>query len=214
MTSGNSSKKRPRRSSSQQCQVKCRLNVLGAQFDVAVPPAAPPQQIYFALKQEADRRYPNHNWVQKSFQLSDGTMTLNHKLASRLAFAQHQLEVCYVPCNSSQNPFLEQLETTVQNEVQRQLAEHREQEEKRTTFLAKAPLLRLASDILSFTLTAVLPPPTADDSKDIWSCPLARDKQFAGHIKKMCRRNKCPVSDQQLATEFNQIRLDRNGAYL
>lgn len=112
----------------------------------------------------------------------------------------------------SQNPFLEQLETTVRNEVQKQLAEHREQEERRTTFLAKAPLLRLASDILSFTLAAVLPPPAANDSVDIWSRPLARDKQFAGHIKKMCQRNKCPVSDQRLATEFNQIRLDRHEA--
>lgn len=114
----------------------------------------------------------------------------------------------------SQNPFLEQLETTVRNEVQKQLAEHREQEERRTTFLAKAPLLRLASDILSFTLAAVLPPPAANDSVDIWSRPLARDKQFAGHIKKMCQRNKCPVSDQRLATEFNQIRLDRHGGCL
>ncbi|DBB04010.1 hypothetical protein WJX77_001236 [Trebouxia sp. C0004] len=116
-------------------------------------------------------------------------MTLNHELASGHAFTQHQLEVCYVPRISSQNPFLEQLEATVRNEVQKQLAEHREQEEKRTTFLAKAPLLRLASDILSFTLTAVLPPPTANNSMDIWSRPLARDKQFAAHVKKMCQRN-------------------------
>lgn len=141
-------------------------------------------------------------------------MTLNHELASGHAFAQHQLEVCYVPRISSQNPFLEQLETTVRNEVQKQLAEHREQEEKRTTFLAKAPLLRLASDILSFTLAAVLPPPTANGSMDIWSRPLARDKQFAGLIKKMCQRNKCPVSEQWLATEFNQIRHDRHGRCL
>lgn len=141
-------------------------------------------------------------------------MTLDHELASGHAFAQHQLEVCYVPRISSQNPFLEQLETTVRNEVQQQLAAHQEQEEKRTTFLAKAPLLRLASDILSFTLAAVLSPPTTNKDMDIWSRPLARDKQFAAHIKKMCQRNKCPVSDQRLASEFNQIRHDRHGEYL
>lgn len=214
MTSGNSSKKRARKSSPQQCLVKCRLNVLGACLDVPVPAAASPQQIYSTLKEEADRRYPNDDWVQKSFQLSDGTMTLNHELASGHAFTQHQLEVCYVPRISSQNPFLEQLEATVRNEVQKQLAEHREQEEKRTTFLAKAPLLWLASDILSFTLAAVLPPPTANNSMDIWSRPLARDKQFAAHVKKMCQRNKCPVSEQRLATEFNQIRRDRHGRCL
>ncbi|KAA6428304.1 MAG: hypothetical protein FRX49_01900 [Trebouxia sp. A1-2] len=102
------------------------------------------------------------------------------------------------------------LETTVRNEVQKQLAIHREQEEKRTTFLAKAPLLRLASDILSFTLAAVLPPPTANNSIDIWSSPLAQDNQLAGHVKKMCQRNKCPVSEQRLAIEFNQIRRDKH----
>ena len=214
MTSGTSSKKRARRSSPPQCLVKCRLNVLGACLDVPVPPAASPQQIYSALKEEADRRYPNHDWVQKTFQLSDGTLTLNHELASGQAFAQHQLEVCYVPRISSQNPFLEQLETTVRNEVQKQLAVHREQEEKRTTFLAKAPLLRLASDILSFTLAAMLPPPTANKSTDVWSLSLARDKQFAGHVKKMCQRNRCPVSEQRLATEFNQIRRDMHGKCL
>ncbi|KAL0019963.1 hypothetical protein WJX79_010001 [Trebouxia sp. C0005] len=104
------------------------------------------------------------------------------------------------------------LETTVRNEVQKQLAIHREQEEKRTTFLAKAPLLRLASDILSFTLAAVLPPPTANNSIDIWSSPLAQDNQLAGHVKKMCQRNKCPVSEQRLAIEFNQIRRDKHEA--
>lgn len=119
-----------------------------------------------------------------------------------------------MPRISSQNPFLEQLETTVRSEVQKQLAEHREQEEKRTTFLAKAPFLRLASDILSFTLAAVLPPPTANNSVDIWSCSSAQDKQFAGHVKKMCLRNNCPVSEQRLATEFNQIRRDRPGRCL
>lgn len=36
--------------------VKCRLNLLGACVDVAVPPAASPQQDYFNLKEEADRR--------------------------------------------------------------------------------------------------------------------------------------------------------------
>ena len=106
------------------------------------------------------------------------------------------------------------LETTVRNEVQKQLAIHREQEEKRTTFLAKAPLLRLASDILSFTLAAVLPPPTANNSIDIWSSPLAQDNQLAGHVKKMCQRNKCPVSEQRLAIEFNQIRRDKHGRCL
>lgn len=140
-------------------------------------------------------------------------MTLNHELASGHAFAQHQLEVCYVACISSQNPFLRQLETTVQNEVQKQLEEHREQEEKHTTFLAKAPLLWLASDILSFTLAAMLPPATASNSIDIWSRPMAQDKQFAGHVKKMCQRNKCPVLEQRLVTEFNQIRRDRNGVF-
>lgn len=145
--------------------------------------------------------------------LSDSTMTLNHELASGHAFARHQLEVCFVPRISSQNP-LEQIETTVRSEVQKQLTEHREQEEKRTTFLAKALLLRLANDILSFTLAAVLPPPTANNSMDIWSCPLARDKQFAGHVKKMCQRNECPASEQRHATEFNQIRRDRHGRCL
>lgn len=140
-------------------------------------------------------------------------MTFNHELASGRAFAQHQLEVCYVPQISSQNPFLEQLETAVQNEVQKQLAEHREQQEKRIAFLAKDPLLRLASDVLSFTLAAVLPPPTANNSMDIWSHALAQHKQFAGQVKKMCQRNKCPVSHQRLATEFNQIRCDRQGMF-
>ena len=102
----------------------------------------------------------------------------------------------------------------MRNEVQKQLAEHREQEEKRTTYLGKAPLLRLASDILSFTLAAVLPPPTANNSMHVRNPPLAQDKQFAGHVKKMCQRNKCPVSEQQLATEFNQIRRDRHGRCL
>ncbi|KAL3150313.1 hypothetical protein ABBQ32_000161 [Trebouxia sp. C0010 RCD-2024] len=113
-------------------------------------------------------------------------MTLKHELASRHAFAQHQLEVCCVPHIRSKNPFLEQLETTLRNEVQKQLATYREQEEKHTTILAKAPLLRLASDILSFTLAAVLQPPTVNNGRDICSRPLARDKQFAGHVKKMC----------------------------
>lgn len=115
------------------------------------------------------------------------------------------------PVSAPKTPFLEQLETTVQNEVHKQLAGHREQEEQRTTFLAKALLLRLASDILTFTLAAVLPPPTAHNSTNICSRSLAQDKQFAGHVKKMCQRNKCPVSEQQLATEFNQIRRDRQG---
>lgn len=135
-------------------------------------------------------------------------MTLSHELAS-----EHQLEVCYVPHISSQNPFLEQLEATVRNVVQEQLAEHREQEEKCSTFLAKAPLLRLAGDILTCTLAAVLPPPTANNSMDIWSRSLAQDKQLAGHVNKMCQRNKCPVSEQQLAIEFNQIRHDRQGRF-
>lgn len=220
-TDGNSSQKRARKPFPQQCLVKSRLNVLGACLDVlracldvAVPPAASPQQIHFTLEQEAAKPYPNHDWAQKYFQLSDRAMTLNHELASGHAFAQHQLEVCCVPRISSPNPFLEQLETTVRNEVQKQLAEDKEQEEKRTSFLAKAPLLRLASDILSFTLAAVLPPPSANNSMDIWSHALAQDTQFAGHVKKMCQRNKCPVSEQRLATEFNQIRHDRHGRCL
>ena len=131
-----------------------------------------------------------------------------------MTLAQHQLEVCYVPRNSSQNPFLEQLQTSVRNEVQKQLAEHKKQEEKRTTFLAKAHLLRLASDILSSTLAAVLPPLTASNRMDIWSGPLAQEQQFAGHFKKMCQRNICPVSEQRLALEFNQIRHDRHGRAL
>ena len=176
-------------------------------------PAAPPQQVYQALKQEADTRYPDHDWVQKGFQLADGTLTVNHELASGRAFAQHQTEVCFVPRASTQNPFLEQIQTTVQHEVQKQLADHSMLEEKRTTFLAKAPFLQIASDILSFTLAAVLPPPTVESSSDIWTCPLARDKQFAGHIKKMCRRGRCPASEQHLATASNQIRTDRNGMY-
>ena len=64
-------------------------------------------------------------------------------LASGHAFAQHQLEVCYVPRISSQHPFLKQFETTVRNEVQQQLAEHRQQEEKRTTFRPKLPFCSL-----------------------------------------------------------------------
>lgn len=105
-------------------------------------------------------------------------MTLKHELASGHAFAQHQLDVCGVPRTSSQNPLVEEFETTVRNEVQKQLAEHREQEEKHTTFLAQAALLRLAADILSFTLAAVPPPSTANNSMDIWSQPLAREKQM------------------------------------
>ena len=60
--------------------------------------------------------------------------------------------------------------------------------------LAKAPLLRIASDSLSFTLAAVLPPPTIDRSTDIWSHTLARDKHFAENVKKMCQRYKCQVT--------------------
>ncbi|DBA98677.1 TPA: hypothetical protein ACH3X1_014456 [Trebouxia sp. C0004] len=175
-----------------------------------VPPAAPPQQVYQVLKQEADTRYPNYDWVQNGFQLADGTLIVNRELASGRAFAQHQTEICFVPRANIQNPFLEQLQTSVQQEVQKQLADHSLLEEKRTTFLAKAPLLQIANDILSFTLAAVLPPPTIDSSSDIWTRPLAQDKQFAGHLKKMCRPHHCPASEQQLATGVNRIRIDRN----
>ena len=211
MPGENVGKKRARQGSPHMCSVKCRLNLLGASLDVPVLPAAPPQQVYQALKREADTRYPNDDWVQNGFQLADGTLIVNHELASGRAFAQHQTEVCFVPRGGTQNPFLEQLQTTVQHEVQKQLADHSLLEEKRTTFLAKAPLLQIASDILSFTLAAVLPPPTGESSSDIWTRPLARDKRFAGHLKKMCRRNHCPASEQRLATEFNQIRVDRIG---
>lgn len=212
MPGGNTGKKRARQGSPLVCSVKLRLNLLGACLDVPVPPAAPPQQVYQALKQEADTRYPNHDWVQNGFQLADGTLIVNHELARGRAFAQHQTEICFVPRANTQNPFLEHLQTLVQQEVQKQLADHSLLEEKRTTFLAKAPLLQIASDILSFTLAAVWPPPTIDSSSDIWTRPLTRDKQFAGHLKKMCRRNQCPASEQQLATAFNQIRIDTNGA--
>lgn len=177
MTSAGSGRKRCRtKGSPQESFVKCRLDLLGSSLDVAVPPAAPPQQVYLALEQEADSRYPEHDWVQNGFKLSDGTLVDIHELASGRAFAQHQTEICFVPRSSNQNPFWERLETAVQHEVQKQLAEHSALEEQRTTFLAKAPLLRIANDILSFTQAAVLEPSAIEEGTDIWSRPLAQDK--------------------------------------
>ena len=138
-------------------------------------------------------------------------MAAKHELTSGLAVGQQQ---AIVPRFDTQSPVLEHLQTVVQLEVQKRVAEHVAQQEKRMSSLAKAPLLHIARDILKFTLAVVVrPTQTVDELSDVWTHLLVQDTVFAEHLNKMCSRNRCPVGAQHLADEFNQMRADRNSTY-
>ena len=86
-----------------------------------------------------------------------------------------------------------------------------ERQNRISAFVCKPVLLRLASDILSLTLSAVRPDARAHDKSDIWSMPLQQHKKFASSLSRLCTKMNCPLGASTMASGFNKIRFDNNG---
>ncbi|DBA69691.1 hypothetical protein WJX79_000294 [Trebouxia sp. C0005] len=85
-----------------------------------------------------------------------------------------------------------------------------ERQNRISAFVCKPVLLRLASDILSLTLSAVRPDARAHDKSDIWSMPLQQHKKFASSLSRLCTKMNCPLGASTMASGFNKIRFDNN----
>ena len=88
-----------------------------------------------------------------------------------------------------------------------------EKQSRLNAFVCKPVLLRLASEMLSLTLSAAKPDARVHDRSDIWSAPLQQHKTFASSCNRLCTEMHCPLNTASMAAGFDKIRFDRNSMY-
>lgn len=214
------SKNSKKRSSSavQQPSVKVQLLVVHHELTVPVGSAWSTRQVFAHIEQEARRQYPTEQYVTGGVKFPDGRFEHESQLQSGLAFAQQQAKICLLPRANDQPPLMDQLkqlltdqESRLESSFDKKLTTMKEKQDAVTAFTAKPVLLRLASDILSMTLSAVRPDSRRGATDNIWDQPLHRHQSFASQLKKLCQQQRCPLNGSTIAVAFNGIRLNRNG---
>ena len=161
--------------------------------------------------------------------LFDGTFEHDGRLDSGLAFAQQQAELCLQPTANNQPPVMDQCKQLLAEQANRlqrsfddklkaqarsfddKLQAQTEKQDAVTAFTVKPILLRLASDILSLTLSAVRQDSICSATNNSWNQPLSQHQGFASQLQKLCQKQHCPLNGSTIAVVFNGIRLNRNG---
>ena len=164
-------------------------------------------------------------------QFPDRRFEADSQLASSGAFAQQEAVICFQPPAGEQLPLMDQITQHLQKQKERlqsqldakllaqsqsynaKLETQAEKQSRINAFVCKPVLLRLASNILSLTLSAVKPDARVHDRSDIWSMPLQQHKIFASSLNRLCTKLHCPLGTFSMAAGFNKIRVDRNGMY-
>lgn len=147
-----------------------------------------------------------------------GTFEHDGRLDSGLAFAQQRAKVCLQPTANNQPPIMDQCKQLLAehaNRLQRffddKLKAQTEKQDAVTAFTGKPVLLRLASDILSLTLSAVRQDSIHGATDNIWDQPLNWPQGFASHLQRLCQQQHCPLNGSMIAVASNGIRSHRNG---
>lgn len=170
------------------------------------------------INREVDRLYPAEKYVTSGVKFPDGRFQHDIQLGSGLAFAQQQAEVCLQPTAHKQPPLMDQVKqllaeqaSTLQTSFDDKLKAQTEKQDAVAAFTVKPVLLRLASDILSLTLSAVKRDTKRGVNDNIWEQPLSQHQSFACQLKTLCEQQRDPLKGSTIAVAFNGIRLDRNG---
>lgn len=121
-----------------------------------------------------------------------------HQITQLLQQQENRLQ-CYVDAKLSELAALHLAQSQRQNRV--------------NAFVCKPVLLRLASDILSLTLSAVKPDARVHGRSDTWSTALQEHQNFASSLNRLCNKMHCPLSTCSITACFNQIEFARNGMY-
>ncbi len=217
VTMSQNSKKRPS-TAGQYASVKVQLLAVRDELTVSVPSAWNAQQVLAHIKQEVNKRYPAGQYVTRRVKFPDGRFEHDSQLGSGLAFAQQQARVCLEPTATNQPTLMDQIDQRLAQQASQlektfndRLNAQTEKQNAVTAFTAKPVLLRLASDILSLTLSAVRPDSKRGVTENIWDQPLKQHQDFADQLNKLCQRQSCPLSGSTIDVAFNGIRLTRNG---
>ena len=215
----------------QHSQISVRLLTAHNQVLVQVPSACSKQQTIKLIEEELSKKYPDKQYVKTGIQFPDGRFEADSQLASGCAFAQQKAVICFQPTAGEQLPLMDQITQHLQKQEERlksqldaqllaqshsydaKLDTQAKKQNRINAFVCKPVLLRLASDILSLTLSAVKPDARKHDRSDIWSTPLQQHKDFAAALNRLCTKMNCPLDTSSMAAGFNKIRFDRSGMY-
>ena len=170
----------------QQSSVKVQLLVVHHELAVPVESAWSTRQVFAHIEQEARRQYPTEQYVTGGVKFPDGRFEHESQLQSGSAFAQQQAKICLLPRANNQPPLMNQFkqlltdqESRLESSFDKKLETMKEKQDEVTAFTAKPVLLRLASDILSMTLSAVRPDLRRGATDNIWDQPSNRHQSFA-----------------------------------
>ncbi len=217
VTMGKNSKKRSS-TAMQFATVKVQLLMVHQELAVPVPVACSAQQVFAHITNEVEKLYPANHYVTRGVKFPDGRFEHNSQLGSGLAFAQQQAAVCLEPTANIQSPVMDQVKQLLAEQASRleksfedKLIAQSAKQQAVTAFTAKPVLLRLASDILSLTLSAVRKDSKRGATENIWDQPLNRHPTFASQLQMLCQEQHCPLDGSTVAVAFNGVKLNRNG---
>ena len=111
-------------------------------------------------------------------QFPDGRLEPESQLADGSAFAQQEPVICFEPAvgETLNHQVTQHQEDRLQSHFDAKLLAQSKKQSRVNAFVCKPILLRLASDILSLTLSAVKSDARVHDKSDMWSTPYSNTK--------------------------------------